>query len=224
MPSPEDLPERLKELAYRNATHVRPDPDFPGDIEPLASQIAEYIGDGQSPRPARPWPSKPVFLSIIAGAIGLVIAAVATYGFAGAGGRPAGPGAGEARGQIEEPRRHEGPAFAEIRPELIRPKGGEIIDRFPRITRLEWKLVPGATRYQVEIQIDTESGDWVGTRVHEILGEGRSQVVLPPVAVTQPERTVDLIRANTYRWRVTGLDESGHHTAPSEWRLFSHKR
>ena len=56
------------------------------------------------------------------------------------------------------------------------------------------------------------------------LGEGRSQVVLPPVAVTQPELTVDLIGANTYRWRVTGLDESGHQTAPSEWRLFSHQR
>jgi phosphatidylserine/phosphatidylglycerophosphate/cardiolipin synthase-like enzyme len=39
MPSPDDLPDDLKELSYRNAIVVRDDPDFPTDMARLTGQL-----------------------------------------------------------------------------------------------------------------------------------------------------------------------------------------
>lgn len=50
MPSAEQLPESLEELAYRSGTRVRPDPDFRGDVD----RVVRAIRVAGSPRPA-PW-------------------------------------------------------------------------------------------------------------------------------------------------------------------------
>jgi hypothetical protein len=40
MPTPGDLPESLKSLAFRNGVHVRPDPDFDTDVERLLKGLS----------------------------------------------------------------------------------------------------------------------------------------------------------------------------------------
>ena len=43
MPTDKDLPDSLKELAFRNATKVRPDPDFIHDMNRLFIQLDQFI-------------------------------------------------------------------------------------------------------------------------------------------------------------------------------------
>ena len=45
MPREHDLPKNLRDLAYRNAALVRPDPDFRGDIDRLSRQLSDYLQD-----------------------------------------------------------------------------------------------------------------------------------------------------------------------------------
>ncbi|MFO0798111.1 MAG: toll/interleukin-1 receptor domain-containing protein [Gemmataceae bacterium] len=54
MPGEADLPPALKPLAHRNATPVRPDPDFHPDIDRLSSRIATFTG-GPKAGLAPPW-------------------------------------------------------------------------------------------------------------------------------------------------------------------------
>ena len=49
VPNADELPDPLKELAYRNGISVRPDPDFDNDIERLCTQLSEYIDTGSEP-------------------------------------------------------------------------------------------------------------------------------------------------------------------------------
>lgn len=48
MPRSDDLPDPLKNLAFRNGTPVRSDPDFHHDIDRLCSQLAEYLPNNQT--------------------------------------------------------------------------------------------------------------------------------------------------------------------------------
>jgi hypothetical protein len=41
MPTPEELPEAIREIAFRNGTNVRPDPDFHNDMDRLIAAIGE---------------------------------------------------------------------------------------------------------------------------------------------------------------------------------------
>lgn len=43
MPDAEDLPDDLKDLVYRNAVLLRPDPDYHNDVEYLSLQISERV-------------------------------------------------------------------------------------------------------------------------------------------------------------------------------------
>lgn len=43
MPKAESLPDDLREITFRNAVYVRPDPDFKGDVERLAAQLARRL-------------------------------------------------------------------------------------------------------------------------------------------------------------------------------------
>jgi hypothetical protein len=43
MPGPEDLPEILQSLVYRNGIPVRPDPDFHQDMDRLIKGIEGYL-------------------------------------------------------------------------------------------------------------------------------------------------------------------------------------
>lgn len=50
MPAPDDLPEGLKPLAYRNGLAVRADPDFHLDMERLASALEQWVPRSRSAR------------------------------------------------------------------------------------------------------------------------------------------------------------------------------
>lgn len=50
IPRPEDLPETMKSLVYRNGIPVRPDPDFHNDMERLIRGIEGYIKDENKKR------------------------------------------------------------------------------------------------------------------------------------------------------------------------------
>ena len=47
MPSADELPESLRDLAYRNGTPIRPAPDFHGDIDRLVNSLKHHL----QPRP-----------------------------------------------------------------------------------------------------------------------------------------------------------------------------
>jgi hypothetical protein len=50
VPRPEDLPDEMRELAYRNGQQIRPDPDFPTDIDRLIRGIFKVLG-AKAPAP-----------------------------------------------------------------------------------------------------------------------------------------------------------------------------
>ncbi len=50
VPKAEELPENLRELAYRNGTPVRPDPDFYHDVERLIRGIKAAVTGSRQPR------------------------------------------------------------------------------------------------------------------------------------------------------------------------------
>src|SRR5215831_4324805 len=52
MPQPADLPDPLRDLAFRNGTPVRSDPDFHHDIDRLCAQLAAYVPQGRMRRRA----------------------------------------------------------------------------------------------------------------------------------------------------------------------------
>jgi len=56
LPGPDDLPDVLRDLAYRGALRVRPDPDFRGDIGQLIAKVKGIVGapPPRSSRPERP--------------------------------------------------------------------------------------------------------------------------------------------------------------------------
>jgi hypothetical protein len=43
MPSADELPPELENLAYRNGIKIRPDPDFHHDMDRLIEGIKEYL-------------------------------------------------------------------------------------------------------------------------------------------------------------------------------------
>jgi uncharacterized membrane protein YeaQ/YmgE (transglycosylase-associated protein family) len=45
MPSDEDLPESIAAFSYRNATKIRPDPDFQSDISRLIQSLDDHLRD-----------------------------------------------------------------------------------------------------------------------------------------------------------------------------------
>ena len=49
MPQAEDLPESLRDFAFRNGTPIRPPPDFNGDVERLIRSLRRYLDAGERP-------------------------------------------------------------------------------------------------------------------------------------------------------------------------------
>jgi hypothetical protein len=53
MPSPDELPESLKSLPYKNGMAVRPDPDFNHDMERLVSSLEHWLNRSTSTQKSR---------------------------------------------------------------------------------------------------------------------------------------------------------------------------
>ena len=54
MPTSEDLPEAIRDLAYRNGIEIRRDPDFKGDVARLNKSLDEWIGAPEQQSSAKP--------------------------------------------------------------------------------------------------------------------------------------------------------------------------
>jgi hypothetical protein len=59
MPRPDELPETLRTLAFRQGTPVRSDPDFVPDIERLCRAVAAHLGLPPEPAAQTPAPAAP---------------------------------------------------------------------------------------------------------------------------------------------------------------------
>jgi formylglycine-generating enzyme required for sulfatase activity len=66
VPRAEELPESLREMAYRNGLHVRPDPDFRHDVERLIHGIEDTVSTLRKtpiPRSQGRWPQWPLLVA-----------------------------------------------------------------------------------------------------------------------------------------------------------------
>lgn len=59
MPPATDLPDSLRELAFKNATIVRDDPDFHTDVTRLIDKLKQQFGDTVKPPPEKPKTTSP---------------------------------------------------------------------------------------------------------------------------------------------------------------------
>jgi len=104
--------------------------------------------------------------------------------------------------------------FASLTPELIRPANGQTFDNFPRKTILEWKPLPRAVRYVVEIELqDIRTGAW-----HPIPWTRNRQAVEGTIA------TINFTGAQPGRWRVSAINDRGVKSKTSEWWEFFYTR
>jgi hypothetical protein len=102
-------------------------------------------------------------------------------------------------------------AFERQEPELFAPADGESFRRRPpRMLQLEWRKVPGATRYMVELEMQNPlTGVWMPA----------------PVTVnkqsTSTERLfVEFPGDQPGRWRVVAYNINGAESRTSDWSHF----
>jgi TonB family protein len=89
-------------------------------------------------------------------------------------------------------------------PRLLLPPHNEVIATGLRKTTLHWDPVPGARRYKVRLEKETEkSGKW--TLDHE-------------TEVTKPYYDFDFTGAEAWRWRVKTVNAFGREGDWSDWR------
>jgi len=91
MPNPQDLPPSLRELAFKNATIVRDDPDFHKDVEKIVRSLQLEYQPAQEPRANKPAklqsesniPFAPIMIAVfvvmvIVAVVGLVLSSQST--------------------------------------------------------------------------------------------------------------------------------------------------
>jgi hypothetical protein len=74
MPRPEELPQPIQDLAFRNGIQVRPDPDFHNDIDRLCKQIAGYIADRKPISRRTRWILSGTIMTVVV--VAIVVAAI----------------------------------------------------------------------------------------------------------------------------------------------------
>jgi formylglycine-generating enzyme required for sulfatase activity len=76
MPQSNQLPDDLRELAYKNAVIVRDDPDFHRDMARLIEGLNNTVPPTESPDLPRPVRRNPIFASVIVIIVALVVVAL----------------------------------------------------------------------------------------------------------------------------------------------------
>jgi len=100
--------------------------------------------------------------------------------------------------------------FAKIEPVLLSPEEGEVMKNMPRQVRLTWHKVDGASRYQVEVQMQNpRDGVWMPTPVALNRRIVKNEGMLITFPGSQPGR-----------WRETAISVKGTRSRASEWRKF----
>ena len=108
-------------------------------------------------------------------------------------------------------------ATVEGMPKLVSPAAGTVFDAFPRTTHFDWRDVPNATNYVVEIDCLNccEQGKWCSE-------------LAPPKSVkrtvTGSALTFEFFGAQPGRWRVWALFAGGREGPKSDWSTFSYTR
>jgi Carboxypeptidase regulatory-like domain len=103
-------------------------------------------------------------------------------------------------------------------PQPLSPSSGAIFDNYPRLTRLEWSVVPGAATYTVEIDYCDFCEDRQCFRPLE-------GTWLPPTSgLKDTSYEFNFIGAQPGRWRVWATDEQGRAGRKSEWSTFFYRR
>ncbi len=106
---------------------------------------------------------------------------------------------------------------AEGTPLLLSPKPDTVFDNFPRNTTFDWRAVPGASRYVVEIDCMgcKEAGKW-------------NSDLSPSQSVTRTTTVSKLdfvfFGAQPGRWRVWAMLDGGRAGPRSDWSTFSYTR
>ena len=90
-------------------------------------------------------------------------------------------------------------------PVLVAPMERAVLTNFPRVARFEWRTVPGAKNYELEVEIN--DGQWKMVKNEKVTGNST---------------TVELAGDNPYRWRVRAELGNGALTRWSS-REFSYK-
>jgi hypothetical protein len=220
MPHANELPEDLRDLAFRNAvelTHARWD----SDLQVLVRALTPYVQTKpKSNGPSVPSPVStpqrsgiPVPLIVIGGAVFLFVLALGAYLLsqnssvttstvkptptATATATPTATATATPR-----PTREVIPISA---PNLLSPADGTRFDQYPRTVTLAWERVPGASFYKVEIQFQSGS-NW------SALGQVRN--------TRTPTHTFDFVGAQPGRWRVWAVDGEGKEGPKSRWSGF----
>lgn len=228
MPHPEELPEDLKELAFRNAvelTHARWD----SDLQVLVRALTPYVQT--KPKPSEqslqstastPPKSRKYLRLIIAGVVVFVLLIV-FLGYLGSQDTSQdGNGTREtptvpptatatatptatATATATDTAKPSQEATQELSaPNLLSPPDGTQFNQFPRTVTLVWEKVPGASSYKVEIQY--QGGGW------SPLG--------PVKSIRATTHTFDFVGAQPGRWRVWAVDADGNEGPKSEWSEF----
>jgi TIR domain len=217
MPHAEDLPEDLKDLAFRNAvelTHARWD----SDLQLLAKALTPYVQPKQSEpglqSAASPQQRSRRFSSLIifGGLVFLLLLALAGYLlFHNSSQDRNGPAVtttatptatAKATATAEPSRNVIQPISA---PTLLSPPDGTEFNHYPRTVTLAWEKLPGAKSYKLEIQFESHGWNAYG----QIKNTGATTY------------TFDFIGAQPGRWRVWGVDAEGKEGPKSEWWVFS---
>lgn len=216
MPDVQDLPDDLKDLAFRNAvelTHARWD----SDLQLLVKALTPYV----QPKPNEPglqsaptMPQRPRILSplfIVGGLVVLLVLAFAAYllvhnssrdqkGTAATGttNPPATANARVTATATAEPSRDVNLPISA--PTLLSPPDGSEFTHYPRTVTLAWEKLPEAKSYRLEIQF--ESNGW---HAYSQINTGATT------------HTFDFIGAQPGRWRVWAVDAEGKEGRKSDW-------
>lgn len=105
-------------------------------------------------------------------------------------------------------------------PAQTSPADGAVFEYFPRTTVLEWRAVPGAASYTVEVEFFNvcPAASCPETSPHQINGDP------PQSGIEETRYEFNFIGAQRGRWRVRAVDAEGRAGARSPWATFAHKR
>jgi Ca-activated chloride channel homolog len=106
------------------------------------------------------------------------------------------------------------PVAALEAPVLVSPPEGAVLTFFPRLIDLEWRPVPGAARYRVEVDChDCCAVDKWCSEVNAAAVQTRE--------VSEPKLTTNFPGNQAGRWRVCAIDAQGRSGAKTSWRQFT---
>ena len=101
-------------------------------------------------------------------------------------------------------------AFSRLEPVLVAPKDGETFRKFPRTIALEWRKVPEAVRYMVEIELQNPlNGVWLPT-----------PVAMNRQFLTNERLFIEFPGDQPGRWRVVAYNSGGTLSRTSDWSHF----